>query len=58
VAEHDEFGPPSDVQPFFDRLSPPKRLHLLQGTDHGFASRLRELEQIVRQIGLEQSAAT
>lgn len=53
VAERDEFGPPEDVRPVFDRMAHPKRLDVIARADHSFSTALTEVEGLVHGIGAE-----
>jgi len=44
----DVFGPEDAVQCVFDSLTGTKRLHWIKGADHGFNTRLDELQETVR----------
>jgi len=43
----DEFGPRSRLEPLASRLPGPTRLVLIEGADHFFAGRLRELRETI-----------
>lgn len=45
---HDTFGPREAVQAVYDSLAGLKKLHWIQGADHGFNTRLDELQETVR----------
>jgi uncharacterized protein len=45
---HDAFGPEEAVKNVFDSLAGPKRLEWIKGADHGFNTRLDELQETVR----------
>jgi uncharacterized protein len=43
----DQFGPRAALQSLIESLSPPKKLVLIEGADHFFEGRLRELREAV-----------
>lgn len=45
---HDVFGPQNEIQSVFDALAGAKRLEWIEGADHGFNTRLDELQETVR----------
>ena len=45
---HDVFGPKDAIQNVFASLAGPKRLEWIEGADHGFNTRLDELQETVR----------
>jgi alpha/beta superfamily hydrolase len=45
---HDAFGPRDAIQAVFASLGGPKRLDWIEGADHGFNTRLDELQETVR----------
>jgi hypothetical protein len=45
---HDVFGPGDTVQRVFESLVGPKRLEWIDGADHGFNTRLDEMQEAVR----------
>src|SRR5690349_3553140 len=55
----DEFGPPTELSRFVDRLIEPKQLTIIAGADHFFAGHLDELgdtvAQFIAQYGGESS---
>ncbi len=44
---HDQYGPVDQIQPFVESLPEPKRLILIEASDHFFAGALPELEEQV-----------
>jgi alpha/beta superfamily hydrolase len=44
----DAFGPQSAIESVFNSLAGPKRLQWISGADHGFNTRLDELQETVR----------
>jgi alpha/beta superfamily hydrolase len=46
----DEFGPPTELSRFVDRLIEPKQLTIIAGADHFFAGHLDELGDTVTQF--------
>ena len=51
---HDEFGPQTAMQSYFDSLDDPKKLIWIEAEDHFFARALEKLEEAV--VGLLQSS--
>jgi alpha/beta superfamily hydrolase len=47
---NDQFGPRSEMEPFFARLAEPKRLIWIEAADHFFAGGLDELECAVESL--------
>jgi alpha/beta superfamily hydrolase len=47
--DRDRFGAPAQLQDLVDSLPAPKRLVLIEGADHFFAGRLREMRETVEQ---------
>jgi alpha/beta superfamily hydrolase len=45
---HDAFGPKDAIQGVFASLAGPKRLEWIEGADHGFNTRLDELQETLR----------
>jgi uncharacterized protein len=45
----DPFGPRSRLQQLVDSIPDPKKLVLIEGADHFFAGRLRELREVIEQ---------
>lgn len=43
----DQFGPASELQRIIDRLPEPKQLLIIEGADHFFEGRLRELREAI-----------
>jgi uncharacterized protein len=43
----DQFGPPAKLRPLIEALPDPKKLVFLEGADHFFEGRLRELREII-----------
>jgi uncharacterized protein len=43
----DQFGPPADLQRFYEDVGEPKRLVVIQGADHFFEGHLAELQEAV-----------
>lgn len=46
----DEFGSRKNVQAFFASLQEPKRLHIVEDTDHFFAGKLLELQSTLQEF--------
>jgi fermentation-respiration switch protein FrsA (DUF1100 family) len=47
TGEHDAFVPPHAIRGLVERLSPPKELRILAGTDHFFGGREAEVGSMV-----------
>lgn len=54
---HDEFGPRSDFEPFFNSLPQPKELVWVESADHFFKDALDPYERAIEQIGRSREAA-
>jgi alpha/beta superfamily hydrolase len=54
---HDEHGPRSSFEPFFNSLPQPKELVWIESADHFFKDALDPFERAIEQIGLSRGAA-
>jgi uncharacterized protein len=51
AAGRDEFASPEALDSFFERLSPPKTIHLLEGSDHSFTgSTVKLVRDVLRLV--------
>jgi alpha/beta superfamily hydrolase len=56
-SSHDQFGPRTAMEGYFERLRGPKQLIWVEAADHFFAGALAEFEETVFQVGEKLPAA-